>query len=184
MIVLAGGESSRMGRDKCLLEIAGRSLLDHVLDGLRARRTVVVGPIRPTSTPVSWTQELPPGGGPVAGIESGLAALDSSTTQVVVVVAADSPFAPRAVPRLLDALPGYDAAVLVDEQGNEQPLIAAYRKAALEEAIWSFPTVRDAPARALLARVHHAEVLAENGEAFDCDDEAALARARALMEPT
>ena len=34
--VLAGGQSARMGRDKTLLEINGRPLVEHALDLLRS----------------------------------------------------------------------------------------------------------------------------------------------------
>ena len=34
--VLAGGRSSRMGRDKALLQLGGRSMLEIALDKLRA----------------------------------------------------------------------------------------------------------------------------------------------------
>src|SRR3990170_9111537 len=33
-VVLAAGKSQRMGRNKLLLEVSGRTLLDHVLDAL------------------------------------------------------------------------------------------------------------------------------------------------------
>lgn len=41
-----------------------------------SRPIVVVGPRRELITPVRWTREEPPGAGPVAGLQAGLACLD------------------------------------------------------------------------------------------------------------
>ena len=35
-VVLAAGKSSRMGKNKLLLEIMGRTILEHILDALKA----------------------------------------------------------------------------------------------------------------------------------------------------
>lgn len=79
-VVLAGGRARRLsGVDKAGLRVAGRTLLGHVLVATAdAEPVVVVGPERPAAG-VVWTREDPPGGGPVAALAAGLAALPPNT---------------------------------------------------------------------------------------------------------
>lgn len=81
-IVLAGGTGRRMGgASKPDVIVAGRRMLDHVLDELAAQKVpaVVVGPPDldvPLDSPtgVTLVREDPPLGGPAAGIAAGYAA--------------------------------------------------------------------------------------------------------------
>lgn len=81
-IVLAGGTGRRMGgASKPDVIVAGRRMLDHVLDELAAQKVpaVVVGPpdldVRLDSpTGVTLVREDPPLGGPAAGIAAGYVA--------------------------------------------------------------------------------------------------------------
>ncbi|MGH3739543.1 MAG: molybdenum cofactor guanylyltransferase, partial [Micromonosporaceae bacterium] len=79
-IVLAGGAARRLGgADKPGLAVAGRSLLSRVLDAVAdAYPRIVVGPPRQLPGDVILTREQPPGGGPVAALAAGLAALDTA----------------------------------------------------------------------------------------------------------
>lgn len=104
-VVLAGGRSSRMGRDKALLEIDGRTLLDRaiaLLDDAGAT-TVIVSGDRPGGIP-----DATAGLGPVGGIASVLPhvddgamvvlpvdmpALDVATLRILLDAAADAPAA-------------------------------------------------------------------------------------------
>ncbi|MGW7238884.1 NTP transferase domain-containing protein [Streptomyces sp. NPDC054804] len=136
-IVLAGGAARRLGgADKPSVQVGGRPLLDRVLTACAgARNTVVVAAPRPTSRPVRWTREDPPGGGPVAALDAGLR---HTTADHAVVLSADLPFLEQAtVERLLTALhsTGADAALLTDAKGRDQPLVAAYRTAPLRRAL-------------------------------------------------
>lgn len=78
VVVLAGGAARRLGGvSKAEVVVAGRMLLDHVLDAAgAARRVVVVGPPHLARPGVPTTLEHPASGGPVAGIDAGLLALD------------------------------------------------------------------------------------------------------------
>ena len=104
------------------------SLLERVLAACTgARRTVVVGPTRPTSRPVAWCREDPPGGGPVPALRAGLRHV---TSPRVVVLAADLPFVTAdAVELLVETAP----AVLTDGD-REQWLCGAWETEALRRA--------------------------------------------------
>lgn len=72
--VLAGGQSSRMGRDKALLELAGRPLIAHAVNKLQrtcAQVAVVSGsPALGTFAPL--VADVHPGCGPLGGMEAAL----------------------------------------------------------------------------------------------------------------
>ncbi|MFF5582882.1 NTP transferase domain-containing protein [Streptomyces hygroscopicus] len=182
-VILAGGAARRLGGvDKPALRVGGRALLDRVLDACRgAGRTVVVGPRRPTVRPVRWAREEPPGGGPVAAVDAGVR---QTTAPVVLVLSADLPFLnPETVETLLTGLRGAEGAVLVDPDGREQPLVAAYRAEPLRREIALLATEHGGlgglPLRLLvselaLARLQHPTA------SFDCDtwEDITTARAR------
>jgi molybdopterin-guanine dinucleotide biosynthesis protein A len=171
-VVLAGGAAQRLsGTDKALLEVAGRSLLDHALSAVvRAEETVVVGPRRRTERAVRWTRERPPGGGPAAGVLAGLAAL-AGPPPLLAVLAVDMPFAsPATFERLVSALAahGADGAVLVDRDGRRQPLCAAYRTHPLVERARTLEAHGLAMHR-LVAGLALVDVAAVGDEARDVD---------------
>lgn len=95
--VLAGGESSRMGRDKALLQFAGRPLVEHALDIFKqAGLSASIAGARPQAhatleafAPV--VEDARSGLGPLAGICSALAA---SRAQFAVFLPADLPLLP------------------------------------------------------------------------------------------
>ena len=140
-VVLAGGQGLRLGgTTKAEVPVAGRPLLDHVLDATSgARAVVIVGPPQLARPGVPTVLEHPPSGGPVAGIDAGmafLAATGEGPAEAVLVLACDVPRAAGAVPGLFRALaaePSADGAHLVDE-GHAQ-LVAVYRWSSLAAAL-------------------------------------------------
>jgi molybdopterin-guanine dinucleotide biosynthesis protein A len=184
-IVLAGGAARRLhGVDKPALEIDGVSLLERTLAAVAAAsRTVVVGPARTTSRPVTWRREEPAGGGPVAAIA---AAISLVREDVVVVLAADLPDIAPAVPVLVAALrEPAGAACLVDADGRVNYLAAAWRTSALRAAITATGNTNGASARALLAGTEMIAVPDLDGWGRDCDtwDDVTAARRRASNRP-
>ncbi len=181
-VILAGGAGRRLGgTDKPGLVVGGQTLLDRAVaaaDGAGAAQVVVAGPRRDTSTPVTWTREDPPGGGPLAGLTAGLAALDVAP-DAVVVLAADLPRVSSAlVGRLLAGLAqNVDAVAVVDASGWVQPLVAAYRIEPLRAALDAVGDPRDRPVRALLDRLRVATLPDDDGAA-DIDTPGDLARWR------
>ncbi len=81
--ILAGGKSSRMGRDKALLDWHGRTLVSHMIHVLEAATDEVQ---------VVGRDSLPdrvPGRGPLSGIAT---ALEVSSTDANLILAVDLPF--------------------------------------------------------------------------------------------
>jgi len=176
-LVLAGGRGERLGGvDKAGLVVAGRPLLARVLEAAAgAERTVVVGPVTAPAG-VLVTSEDPPGGGPVAGIAAGLAALPDGAPWVLL-LAVDQPGAPEAVRTLLaalaDAPPEVDAVCHRDGGGHPQWLLAAYRRPSLEAALLPHGTGHGVAVRRLVSglRFHHPETGGEHlGDVDTWDD--------------
>lgn len=124
-VVLAGGTSRRMGGgDKTRLMLNGVALLERALDAVSgAQRVIVVGPSRPLTREVRWTQEQPAGAGPAAALVAGLAEV---TAPLVVLLAADLPFVTGATVQRLLASADPAGAVLVDREGSPQWLLGAW----------------------------------------------------------
>lgn len=131
-IVLAGGQSRRMGRDKAALEIAGQPLLARVVTRLQTvtLQVRVIGPLeRMALVPgVPVVPDLCPDCGALGGIYT---ALCTTSAEYVLVVGCDMPFLhPALLRHLLEVVPGYDAAVLREGLRTEQ-LHAVYGQACL-----------------------------------------------------
>ena len=108
-IILGGGRSARMGRDKRALTLRGRSLLARAVEACAERELIIaVTPDLPHDVGadhVTCTLEDPPFGGPVAGIAAGMAALPPAEPgDEVLLLACDLPHVGEIV-ALLDAAP-------------------------------------------------------------------------------
>ena len=174
-VVLTGGKASRMGgASKADIEVLGRPLLVHVLGiASGARTTIVVGPESSHHPSELTTVEDPKGGGPVAGLAAGIAALERIATKPpppwILALACDAPFAGPAVEALEAAMWDTTADALVAVDGRRlQPLLAVYRRAALQEALAGME-VDGASMRSLLARLTAVEVEVPPGSARDLD---------------
>lgn len=155
-VVLAGGAARRLGgRAKPELRLGGRRLLDLVLAAIPdADPRIVVGPPMEVPPGVRLIREEPAGGGPVAGLAAGLAAL-ASDIELVAVLAADLPFLTRPVVAglLSRVADGADVAVLIDDTGREQLLIGVWRISTLRAAVADLPSVQGASLRTLIERL-------------------------------
>ncbi|HEY5821327.1 MAG TPA: NTP transferase domain-containing protein [Propionibacteriaceae bacterium] len=134
-VVLAGGESLRFGADKLSQSLGTGTVLEAALGGLPLGADVIlVGPASTRSGPgARWVREQPAGGGPAAGIVSGLRAALEGAPDAVVVLPGDAPLAGQAAAELLAELtadPELLAVVGVDQDGRCQPLQLALRAGA------------------------------------------------------
>ncbi|WP_166345402.1 molybdenum cofactor guanylyltransferase [Phytoactinopolyspora limicola] len=178
-VILAGGSARRLGgADKPQLIVGGRALLDTAIAACTScPDIVVVGPLRPTCRPVRWTVEEPPGSGPLAALDAGVAVLPSAATTVTV-LAADLPAVTAStVERLHEELDAgtADAVLLTDGTGRRQPLTAVYARPALEAALRAAGHLPDRPLRHLVDHLTIA-TLPDPIAAEDIDTEVDLAR--------
>ena len=151
-IIVAGGKATRMGGlDKAMLPIglSGKSLLEDVIESC-PRKVFVVGNPRElgiaTNNLVTWVMDLNPGGGPAAGIWSGLA---SVTSEYVFISAADQTLSAETVSQLIAKAQGNDGAWAIRSDGSGQPLCAVVRTELLRELLAPTQGVNQSPLRLL-----------------------------------
>lgn len=131
-VILVGGKSSRMGRDKAMLPLYGTILFDKVLDTLRVglERVILVGdhPERFEGYGLKIYPDIFPGSS-LGGLYTGLSRAD---TPYIFASACDLPFTDPSILRLILALrEGFDAVVPLNGVYQE-PLFALYHKNCLE----------------------------------------------------
>ncbi len=119
-VIVAGGRSTRMGElEKAVVDIAGTPLVRRVADRLTAAVDRLVVNCRSDQRAAieealsgfepTFAIDSEPDRGPVAGIETGLGAVD---TEYAAVVAVDMPFLdPGLLSYIFERAEGYDAAV-------------------------------------------------------------------------
>ena len=131
-ILLAGGRSRRMGRDKALLELGGETVARRLLRVLRecAEELIIVGnaPERFEREDVPVIPDDAPGLGVVGGIATGIRAMRGETG---IVIACDMPFLSGDLLRFVAASVGDADGALIESEKGYEPLCAAYRKTLL-----------------------------------------------------
>ena len=130
-LILAGGESRRMGEDKALLSIGGRTLLERAVDTVRRAggRPLVIGPPRGAGVEagaprVDETDDGAAAAGPLRALARGLQ--EAGGTGPVVALAVDLPLVPAAFLRHLAGRAGEAQAIVPRVAGEWQVLAAAY----------------------------------------------------------
>ena len=135
-IVLAGGKSSRLGRDKVRENLGAESLLQRVLHRISSLGNEILVVIREETSPLPLSPDIPvklvtdvyPGRGALGGLYSGLLA---SNTQYNLVLGCDMPFLNLDLLRyILKVVEGFDVAVPRLGEFME-PLHAAYSRSCL-----------------------------------------------------
>jgi molybdopterin-guanine dinucleotide biosynthesis protein A len=187
-IVLAGGRASRLGGvHKPGLTVGGRTLLARVLDAVAgASERIVVGPPQDVPPGTTLLRETPAGGGPVAALAAGLAAVSEPFAAVL---AADLPFLTAGVVTSLRlaAVPK-DGALLRDHDGRDQYLAGVWRTGRLRAVLAELGDPQGMPMRRLAGRLDYARVTV-TGEPnapvpwFDCDDPDDLTAAQRWVTP-
>lgn len=129
-VILAGGHSRRMGRDKSLLELDGQPLIAHIADQLRPHFDEVLvstnDAARYAFLNLPMVPDREPDQGPLMGITS---ALTAARHDRVFVTATDIPELDMAlVASLLRRARTHDVVVPRYENGYLEPLYAVYRR--------------------------------------------------------
>lgn len=131
-IILSGGKSSRMGTNKALLKIDGKTNIERIKEALEEVFSDIIlvtnemEEYRFLNLPM--VADIYPGKGPLAGIHSGLIA---SSYDVNFVVACDMPFISSNLAKyLIEQSDGYD--VVVPKIGGKlHPLFSVFKKSNL-----------------------------------------------------
>ncbi len=132
-VILTGGQSRRMGRDKALLETE-----DGAMSLALARRFTVLGPVafsvdRSGRFPNGGFPELVdhyPGCGPINGIYS---AFQDTDADYILLTGTDMPNgSPALAQELLAQIGGCSACVIRRKNGFLEPLFAVYHRSCLE----------------------------------------------------
>ena len=130
-VIMAGGDSRRMGQDKANLLLGERTLLQSVAATLQPLFPEVIVSVRQPRPEINLPQvcDDPAHSGPLAGLA---AALDRATTPWIFAVACDMPFITPAVIEYL-ALQRADCQAVVPMVGGyPQPLAAFYARSCLD----------------------------------------------------
>ena len=141
-VILAGGKSKRMGRDKLVLTLGGKTLLETALYRFEQEFENVYLSIENTGKYpdvfVRRIVDILPGAGPLSGLH---AALKTLSDEGVFLAAADLPFSDaRAAKRLIELCGEKEACLIRLPDGKLEPLFGYYKKSLLrscEEAIKS-----------------------------------------------
>jgi len=133
LVVLAGGDSRRMGRPKAWIEVGDTVLLRYVVERLApAFSEVVVSFGEPEQmeqlVPYRVVFDRKRGAGPLAGLEAGLIA---ARHDVLFAVACDMPYVTQTTAQLAVAAARNSDAAIARHDGLFEPVCGAYRKTAL-----------------------------------------------------
>jgi molybdopterin-guanine dinucleotide biosynthesis protein A len=131
-VLLAGGESRRMGRDKAAIVFRGQPLWQRQLEllrGLRPEKIFVSVRQEPSWRPLETELLLdePPSRGPLSGLTK---ALERMQTSHLVVLAVDMPFMTSEQMRVLWSLATIGCGVLPMIGNRAEPLAAIYPREA------------------------------------------------------
>jgi len=124
-IVMAGGQSRRMGGDKATTLLGEQTLLQRVVDSVAPLFAELRISVRAPRADLPWPQiyDRHQDAGPLAGL---CAALEAVTTPWIFALATDMPFVKPALIELLAQRRGRFDAVVPVADGHPQPLAAFY----------------------------------------------------------
>jgi len=142
-VILAGGEARRMGgQDKGLIEIAGRSMIEYVIDAIRPQVGALL--INANRSHEHYSRygfaviadENPGFNGPLAGMAS---CMRVAATEYIATLPCDSPNIPAdLVARLYRQLRAEDAEIAVAHSGERMQPVFSLLKCALLDSLLAY----------------------------------------------
>jgi len=134
-VILAGGNSSRMGLNKSLLKINNETLIDRAIMLLKNIFDDIIivsnSPDDYTNSGLPIFQDVYQGFGPLAGIHSGLL---NSNSEKVFVVSNDLPFLNRELLEYLLTVKADNSIVVPKEAGHTHHLCGIYSNSCIDAA--------------------------------------------------
>lgn len=130
IVIAAGGAGRRMGGNKPLRALGGRSLLDRAITIAQAQSDCVALAVRDrdqvTTTHLPLLHDARPGLGPISALESAFRFAQAQGRRHVLLIGCDQPFLPGdLVETLVHAIASHDVAMPVINQ-QYQPLAALW----------------------------------------------------------
>jgi len=161
-IILAGGRSTRMGRNKALVKIKGKEMLVWVVEGLKPLVNEIIVVAKDESIKSSYQQIVSKDvkiltdvialDGPLVGMYT---AFLEATSEYAYVHPIDSPVINnRIIEYLFEKADSYDASIVRWDDGSIEPMHAVYKiKTSLAGAKWILDH-GDSSAKALASKLH------------------------------
>lgn len=142
-VILAGGKGRRMdGKDKGLVELANRPLIEYVIDAIKPQvQTIIINANRNQEQYSRYgypviSDTLQDYQGPLAGY---MCALKSSTTSHIITLPCDGPFLPGdLVTRLISALTDNNAEIAVAHDGDRMQPVYSLLPTTLSNSLIAF----------------------------------------------
>lgn len=131
-IILAGGKAKRLGKDKGLLRVGPRPILDATIEKLASfcKETILVGEnLSKYSAQIKVIHDEVPNQGPLQGILSGLKA---SSTRYSLVVGVDMPFLNQELLKFLVSQADDSSVIIPESPKGLEPLCAVYSRSCIE----------------------------------------------------
>lgn len=175
-LVLAGGRSSRFGREKAMAHVAGRPMIAWVLDVLKPDCAEVAISAKAGTEAADFADRmgyvtLPDEGadpqGPLAGVRAGLAWARAEGADALATAPCDTPFLPAGlVANLVRGWTLGDGARVATSPNGMEPLCALWPAAALELIGETLAAGRHPPIRQVLERLRAVAVAFSDPTAF------------------
>lgn len=133
-VILAGGKSSRMGKNKSLLRIGNQTIIERISDLMKSIFSEVIiitnSPDEYKFLNIPIFEDIYKWKGPLAGIHS---ALVHSTTEKIFVLSCDVPLMSKEMIEYIIEYKSDKPIIFCEAAGYHQPLVGVYSKVILSE---------------------------------------------------
>ncbi len=168
-VILTGGASRRMGRDKAMLPYKGKTMLQYLIDKYSVLGPVVVSVNEAGRFPFTGAVEKTdryPGLGPLNGIAAGF---EDGGEELLFMTGTDLPFGDLALlDKLLELMGDADACIIRQGKKDFEPLFALYRRPCGEKALGCLAEGKKS-IREMLSQVNVRYVSPEELPGFDLE---------------